>query len=452
MAKKHKEDPLVFVIAEALELGDFISYKESWGFIDNLKSAKEKIDRVVEAGDAKRSVSLYEMFLSGCYEKAEEIDDSSGSLGMFFEELFCSWIKARQKGGCVAEETVHQILKWKDNDGYGFCYNIEPALIKVLNRKGLSVFEICIKSRFDEGFSAAKSGISERIYNDPYDVRQNADILKLIYVAKKDVESYLALCEKVGTTPRDCENIANIYIKKRRSQDALIWVDKGLSLEKADTWPNESGRDLSTLKRELLNDLGQKGDALESAWSEFKAYPSEFSYDELMKYVSKKDRKHWHNRAIEEVKKASLPGTIELCTKTQEWEILAECIDACKHEDLESISHYSTEKAAQGLERKYPTEAAKIYRAMGKRIVKAKKSKYYGAALSHFLKTKKLYLDIGRREEWLSLVENVRRDHYRKYSLMGDFEELVSGNYPESPESFEERTRKRWEKQISDKD
>ena len=255
MVSKHKEDPLISTIAEALELGDFISYKESWDFVSNLESAKEKIDRLVEVGEANRSVPLYEMFLSGCYEKAEEIDDSSGNLGMFFEELFCSWIKARQKGGCVVEETVHQILKWMDNDGYGFCYNIEPALVKVLNRKGLSVFETSIRFRFDEAFSVAKSEIAKRIYDYPYVVRQNADILKLIYGVKKDVESYLALCEKISTTPRDCENIANIYKKKHRSQDALIWVDKGLSLEKTDTWPNESSRDLSTLRRELLKTL-----------------------------------------------------------------------------------------------------------------------------------------------------------------------------------------------------
>lgn len=84
------------------------------------------------------------------------------------------------------------------------------------------------------------------------------------------------------------------------------------------------------------------------------------------------------------------------------------------------------------------------------RIVKAKKSKYYGIALDHFLKAKKLYSENDCQEEWLSLVENVRRDHYRKYSFIGDFENIVSGNYPEYLESFEERIRKRWEKQISD--
>jgi len=450
MVNQRQIDFLVSEIEEALDLDSFIYYQQSWDYVRKLENVKEKIDDFVMKGAAKQCVPIYEMFLSGCYEKAEEIDDSGGNLGMFFEELFCSWVKARQKAGYADKETVHQILKWMDNDAYGFCYDIEQNLVKVLNRQGLSLFETSIRSRFDKAFSTAKSEGSKRIYDYPYAVRQNADILKVVYIAKKDVESYLGLCEKVGTTPRDCENIANIYKEIHRSRDALIWVDKGLDLEKTDKWPNESSQHLPTLKRELLNELGQKKDAFESAWSEFKAGPSEYTYDEVMKYVSKKDRKHWHKKAIEEVKKASLPAIIKLCMKTKEWAILAESIKAADHEDLEAISHYTTEKAAQELEKNYPIEAAKIYRALGMRIVKAKKSKYYGIALDHFLKAKKLYSENDCQEEWLSLVENVRRDHYRKYSFIGDFEKIVSGKYPEYLESFEERTRKRWQKQISD--
>ena len=155
--------------------------------------------------------------------------------------------------------------------------------------------------------------------------------------------------------------------------------------------------------------------------------------------------------AIEKVRRSSLPVIIELCTKTQEWKILAECIKTSAHKEIEAISHYDTEKAAQGLSRKYPVEAAKIYRALGLRIVKAKKSKYYGIAIEHLLKAKKLYEENNCREEWSSLVENIRRDHHRKYSFIGDFEKIVSGKPPEYLESFEERTRKRWAEQIADK-
>lgn len=39
------------------------------------------MDSLVELGEAERAVGLYEIFLSGCYEKADEIDDSDGDLG-----------------------------------------------------------------------------------------------------------------------------------------------------------------------------------------------------------------------------------------------------------------------------------------------------------------------------------------------------------------------------------
>jgi len=452
MAKQSRIDSLLFEIEDALDLDSFISYQQSWDYVRNLQNVKEKIDSLVSSGAAKQCVPLYEMFLSGCYEKADEIDDSGGNLGMFFEELFCSWVKARQKAGCATEETVHQIFKWMDNDEYGFCHEIEKNLIKVLNREGLSFFETRIQSRFNEAYPTAESENTKRIYDYPYAVRQNADILKVIYIAKEDTESYLSLCEKIGITPKDCENIAKILKENRQFRNALIWIDKGLELEKMGNWPNESSWGLPKLKRELLNELGRKKDAFDSAWSAFKERPSEYSYDEMMKYISKKDRKHWHKKAIEEAKNASQPAIIELCIKTKEWEILAESIKATKHEKIEDIGHYTTEKAAKELEKNYPLEAAKIYRALGMRIVKAKKSKYYGIALDHMLKAKKLYSENNCQEEWISLVKDVRRDHYRKYSFMGDFEKIVSGRYPEYLASFEERTRKIWKKQVSDTD
>ena len=101
-------------------------------------------------------------------------------------------------------------LKWIANDSYGFYYDIEKNLVTVLNRKGLSLFENSIQSRFKEAFSLVKSERTRRIYDFPYAVRQNADILKTVCIAKKDIESYLSLCKKIGTTPKDCENIAKI--------------------------------------------------------------------------------------------------------------------------------------------------------------------------------------------------------------------------------------------------
>jgi hypothetical protein len=240
MKKKRNVDPLISQIELVLDLGQFISYNQSWDFVHDLEDTKNKIDDLMESGKADRAVRLYEMFLSGCYEKAEEIDDSGGNLGMFFQDLFLSWIKARQKAGRAAEETVGEILNWMENDDYGFCYDIEKEVAKVLNKAGFLLFRQHFQDRFEEAFAPFESKKARFIYDYPADVYLSANTLKDIYVAKKDVKAYLTLCEKVGTTPKDCEHIASLQKTKRHYEDALTWAEKGLKLEKEREWGNQS--------------------------------------------------------------------------------------------------------------------------------------------------------------------------------------------------------------------
>jgi tetratricopeptide (TPR) repeat protein len=447
--KRKKSDSLVSAVERALDLGEFISYGRSWDFVRSLEDVKHKIDALVKDGQAERAVRLYEIFLSGCYEKADEIDDSSGDLGMFFEDLFCAWINARQKAEYDPKETVQNILRWMDNDDYGFCYNIESNVVKALNKKSMKLFEAAIKSRFEKAFTTVEQRKLKRIFDYPWEVRKNVSVLKVIYCESKDTNAYLALCEKTGTTPKDCENIANIYKVRRKYQDALSWVEKGLKLEKKDNWGNQSSFGLRGLKQDLLNKLGRREDALDLAWIEFKKYPSNFSYEKLVKFVDRKDVKHWHHKALEKAKDVSLSGFIDICAKTKEWDKLADHISSTATEQLEELSHFTTERAAKGLAKKQGLASAKIYSALGMRILKKGKSKYYQYALEHFWKAGKLYRRAGRDQLWMDLVERVRRDHSRKYSFIPDFEKIVAGRPLKKLESFETKTLKRWKKQIS---
>ncbi|MBF8287504.1 MAG: hypothetical protein HW381_612, partial [Candidatus Rokubacteria bacterium] len=87
-------DPLEAAIEAALQPGRFIAYRAGWGFVSSLEEVAGQIEKLVRT-DPERVGGLYETFLAGCYEKAEELDDSSGSFGMFVESLYCGWIKAR---------------------------------------------------------------------------------------------------------------------------------------------------------------------------------------------------------------------------------------------------------------------------------------------------------------------------------------------------------------------
>ena len=443
-----KKDTLVSAMEISLDPGRFISYGEVGGFINDLEDIKHQIDDLVKQGNAERAVGIYELFIAGCYEKIEEVDDSSGSMGMFFEELSCSWISARQKARLNPKETVNQMVKLIDNDDYGLCFGIEKEVVKVLHRKELSLFEKLIHSRFEDALSSGKSKSQQAVDNFSYDIRHNADILKVIYSAKKDIDSYFALCDKVGMTPQDCEVIAKIYTSSKQWKEALSFVNKGLSLEKEGSRPNQSSYELSGMKRELLSKLGHKDEALMTAWTDFKEAPSEYSYKELMKYTPKKEVKEWHNKAIMEAKKRSLPAFIKICTITKEWDILAEHILQVKHHELESIGHYTTGETAKKLSKNYPMAAAKLFRAMGIRILNSKKSKYYHHAIDHFQEAKDLYRKSQLEEEWISVVEGVRKDHYRKYSFIGDFEKIVKGHISKPP-SFLKKSKEQWRKRIS---
>jgi uncharacterized Zn finger protein len=198
-----------------------------------------------------------------------------------------------------------------------------------------------------------------------------------------------------------------------------------------------------------LNKLGRREDALDLAWIEFKKHPSNLSYEKLINFVGRKDVKLWHQNALEKAKDTSLSGFFDICVKTKEWDRLADRISSIDNEQLEELSHYTSERAAKGLAKKHGMAAAKIYAALGMRILKKGKSKYYRYALEHCQKVKKFYKNVGRNQLWLDLVERVRLNHSRKYSFIPDFEKIVAGRLLKKPESFETRALKRWKKQIT---
>ena len=72
---------------------------------------------------------------------------------------------------------------------------------------------------------------------------------------------------------------------RKRWAKALEWVEKGIALEPARDWRNESSHSLKELKPKILLQLGRKEDALALAWSEFQEDPGEFTYEDLMRYA-----------------------------------------------------------------------------------------------------------------------------------------------------------------------
>jgi len=117
------------------------------------------------------------------------------------------------------------------------------------------------------------------------------------------------------------------------------------------------------------------------AWAEFCEHPSMYSYRGLMKFVSRQDRPAWHEKAIEAATaRADLYSLIGLLAETKETGRLADLVGHSSDGELEQVSHHVLEPAAQMLQKAHADSAARLWRAMGMRIVNAGKSRYYQAA------------------------------------------------------------------------
>lgn len=227
------------------------------------------------------------------------------------------------------------------------------------------------------------AGSAKAIFEYENNLRLPAMSLKEIYEALEDIPAYAALCESLGLSPRDCEHLAQLEISRKHWAKALEWVEKGVALNGTRDWLNEVAYELEQLKPEILRHLGRKEDALALAWGDFEENPNEFAYEQLMRYVPKGEKTGWHERAMAAAEKAGLGEFVSLCVKAKEWVRLARQVHSATGEELETLGHYCTETAAKGLAKRDALAAAKLYRALGLRIVNAGKSKYYSEALGH---------------------------------------------------------------------
>jgi len=438
-----KADPIEHEMELALDPGAFVPDRACFSFVSDLDEVAAKVAELV-ASDPSRAVTLYETFLAACYAKAGEVDDSSGRFGQLLDDLYCAWIRARQAAGADPDETASRLLAWMDDDEYGNCFRLERGATKVLDRANLAALVKQIRPRFDESAKARPKEVAGSKDGPDYLHHRWGEALRTLYVAQRDVTAYTAVAEETGLTPQDCHAIATLLLTRRKPGEALAWVERGIDLDKKTPHGSFAGHELAALRRSLLVKLGRGREAVEAAWAGYRKHPSPYTYEDLMKVVPKAERRAWHEKAIEAAKGADLDSAMDLLLATKEPDRLADLVRQAEDRALERLSHYSTEPVATKLERTHPDLAARLWRAQGLRIVNAKKSRYYDAALLNLERARRCFERAGLVAEWQKTVSQVRADHSLKSGFMPGFERLVAGSGPSDRPSFLEQARARW--------
>ena len=204
-------DPFDCWIELALDPGGFISDRACYLFVRELEDVAAGIAKLTGT-DPVRAAALYETLLAGCYEKAEELHDSSGSFGQFVGDLIRKWIKARQASGADPDETAARLLARMDDDPYTLCYDIEKDAAKAFDKAGLAAFERQIRARI-EAAGTAKPARGKALGHAPEYLRRHYGwVLRTIYLARKNLADYIALANRTGITVQDCHAVATMLV------------------------------------------------------------------------------------------------------------------------------------------------------------------------------------------------------------------------------------------------
>lgn len=407
MKRQRHTDPIVAALEDAFAPGRFIPDQACFEFIRELEAAIEPISALRDT-DPQRAVSIFETALAGCYLKAEELDDSSGSFGTFIKEVVIHWIHARQKAGTDAVGTASTVLSWMDDDPYGFCSGLEKELGAALDASGLVAFESLVRGRCEI---------------DPSD-RQWHSLLRQIYFPQKRTDAYESLAGKAGYPSDDCLTLARMHAGADPAV-ALRWIERGLTSAGSESY-STAHHDMPPFRRELLAKIGRNEEALASAWNDFLKYSSKHTLEELLRYAPTQEREAWREKALESAK-GHLMSMMELLVETGENARLAKLTESASDAALEGLSHIVTEPAATLLESTHPFLAARLWRAQALRIVHAGKSKYYEAAIDNLERARDCFRQAGRDAEWEKTVLEISRTHSRKQGFIREFASVVRG-------------------------
>ena len=174
-------------IERVLRPGTFIHFGSGAAFIRGLESVAARVEKLSAAGDHEQAMNLYELFIAACNEKAGEVDDSGGDLGMFVSTLFDGWMRARERSGANPRIRSRRLATWMEDDPIGFCFGLERTITKEMSPVTLETFEREARRRID----TSPLGDTTR---EGYPRRHWTGVLEHILRQEGDVDRYVEFC------------------------------------------------------------------------------------------------------------------------------------------------------------------------------------------------------------------------------------------------------------------
>lgn len=415
--------PFVTLLDDALDVGDFVDYREAHSVARRAGEVLERIAALLKDGHATAVIELAEHALEQLEITISVADDSSGELsGLLWsaQELhLAACADAARNGAIDPVALADRLFDWELSSQWEVFLGAAATYADVLGEAGLARYRALAEPLWADlptrapGDAQDWAGHSRRYRITTMMEALAGDLDELIAIKRKDLSSdfqFLRIaeaCRQAGADDR-----------------ALEWAERGV-----ETFGSGCGAGLRDFLAEEYQRRGRHAEALDLAWSQLVGRPCLDTYRALRdRAVRAGQWSAWRDKALDALRDAAGPtpdrarmapfgpqGRSEL-VRVLLWE---DEVDAAW---TEAIAGGCTPdlwlQLAKAREDTHPDDAAAVYLDRLEPTIAGTNNAAYEHAVQLLGRLERCLVAAGRDDELMQIVARIRTAHKRKRNLM----------------------------------
>ena len=415
-------------IDRAIDHGGFVDYHEMDSYTAGIHDAVDSLEEVLKEGHAKAVIELSEYALKQAEKAMDSVDDSDGELSGIIEKLQELHHQACQQAKPDPEKLAQRLFEWELNDSWETFYGAAGRYADVLGPRGLAKYRQLAEAEWRR-LPELKPGQNDL---DRGGKRSRiTHIMETLARQSGDLEALVAIKRRDLSAPHAHLQIAQLYKDAQQYDQALEWAEQGLA-----AFANRPDERLRDFLAEEYHRRGRHDEAMALIWVEFAERSSLQYYQKLKTHADRIQQwPKWREQAL-----ALLRQSIERSRQSTPKTAWSRPLD---HSELVSIFLWEKEdeaawqEAQQGgcrndlwlelaarREQDHPEDALAIYQRQIEPLVNQTQQQAYETAVSYLRKVRELLQRLGRKAEFTSYLELLRKTYKRKRNFMALLDRL----------------------------
>ncbi|MBA1331189.1 hypothetical protein QQ73_08500, partial [Candidatus Endoriftia persephone str. Guaymas] len=412
------------IIDQAIGSDGFIDYYAMPDYYRGMDGAIDAIDELLAQGHAAAVIELSEYALQRTACAIKTVEDSNGYMSLLLERLQALHLSACRKAKPDQEALAERLFRWELSGDWDVFQGAIKSYAQVLGMRGREHYRALAEAEWAKVRSLKPGENDQSRYCRRFYItsimeslaEQSGDIEALVQVKSQDLSSSYAFYQ-----------IAEIYRKARRSEQALEWAERGIQ-----AFGDEADSRLQDLLADMYHRRKRYDEAMTLIWPQFEQRPYLSNYQKLKKHADRyKHWPYWRQRALDQLR-AGIEPRVKKSPRGQRhyrpgsdrsrlveiflWE---KEIEAAWQEAVEGGCSEELWLRLAGLrEKEHPRDAVAIYQKLIGPIVERTNNDAYAEAAALLSRVEKLMGRLGDKAEFRHNLLQIREKYKRKRNFM----------------------------------